>query len=193
MCLNAGLSGQAFVGADIGGFWDDTTGELLTRFAQLGALMPFYRNHSNIHAHNQEPWAFGEPFESAYRHALETRYRLLPYLYTLFQKASQDGSPVMRPLFYHYAQDALAYSAQDQFLVGDRLLSAPITTEGATSRSAYLPTGTWFDFWDGTAYNGGASVEIPAPLERWPLLVRENSILPTGPVMQYTGENPAIP
>lgn len=194
MCLNAGLSGQAFVGADIGGFWDDTTGELLTRFAQLGAFMPFYRNHSNIHAHNQEPWAFGEPFESAYRQALETRYRFLPYLYTLFQQASEDGSPVMRPLFYHYAQDAQAYSAQDQFLVGDRLLSAPIVTESATSRSVYLPAGTWFDFWTGTTtYNGGASAEIPAPLERWPLLVRENSILPTGPVMQYTGEKPCDP
>ncbi len=189
MCLSVGMSGVPFVGADIGGFWDACDGELLTRFAQLGTLMPFSRNHNALDNPDQEPWAFGEPYESAYRTAIETRYRLLPYLYTLFQQASVDGSPVMRPLFYHYPNDERASDTQDEFLVGDALLVAPIAEEGARSRGVYFPAGLWFDYWDGTEYPGGGSSEVPAPLERWPLFVRGNSIIPTGPVVQYVDQS----
>src|SRR5437016_1143981 len=83
MCLNVSMSGVPFVGVDIGGFWNASNGELLVRFAQLGALLPFCRNHNATDNPGQEPWAFGEPYESAYRNAIEQRYRLLPYLYTL--------------------------------------------------------------------------------------------------------------
>src|SRR5205807_3016107 len=135
MCLNIGMSGVPFVGADIGGFHEACNGELLVRFAQLGALMPFCRNHNAIKNPDQEPWAFGEPYEGAYRQAVEIRYTLLPHLYTLFQQASIDGSPVMRPLFYHYPQDEQACDTQTAFLIGDSLLSVPISEPGATSQS----------------------------------------------------------
>ncbi len=193
MCLNISMSGVPITGVDIGGFWGNSSGELLTRFAQLGALLPFCRNHSAQGTLSQEPWAFGEPFESAYRVAIETRYRLLPYLYTLLHEASLSGSPVMRPLYYHYPQDALAIDVETAFLVGDALLSAPITTEQATSRQVYLPSGAWYDFWDGTLYTGGVWHEILAPLERWPLFARGNSIIPTGPLMQHSAEHPTDP
>ncbi len=193
MCLNIGMSGVPFVGVDIGGFYDACNGELLVRFAQMGALMPFCRNHNHFRSPDQEPWAFGEPYESAYRKAIEARYTLLPYLYTLFQQASLDGSPVIRPLFYHYPQDRQAYDTQTQFLIGDSLLSAPISEPRAISRSVYLPQGTWFDYWDGTAYAGQTSYDVAAPLDRWPLFVRGNSILPTGPVMQYTNQYASNP
>ncbi|GCE12989.1 glycoside hydrolase family 31 protein [Tengunoibacter tsumagoiensis] len=188
MCLSIGVSGQAFVGSDIGGFHDDSNGELLTRFSQLGALMPFSRNHSSKETVSQEPWAFGEPYESAIRKAIETRYQLLPHLYTLFQQATIDGSPIMRPLYYHYPQDEQAANVETQFLIGETLLSAPISEAGATSREVYLPEGEWFDYWDGTPYSGLATHEVPAPLERWPFFVRANSIIPTGPVLQYTDQ-----
>ncbi len=193
MCLNLGMSGVPLVGADVGGFWGNTTGELLARFAQLGAFMPFSRNHNAMGNVDQEPWSFGDPYESAYRKAIETRYRLMPYLYTLFYEASTKGSPVMRPLYYHYPHDEQACDIQDAFLVGETLISAPILEQGATSRNVYLPAGTWFDYWDGTQYPGEGTSEIPAPLDRWPLLVRGNSILPSGPVMQYADEQPAAP
>ncbi|GCE46459.1 alpha-glucosidase [Thermosporothrix hazakensis] len=191
MCLNMSMSGVPFVGSDIGGFWKSSTGELLTRFAQLGAFLPFSRNHNARDTHAQEPWAFGEPYESAYRKAIETRYRLFPYLYTLFHQAATTGSPILRPLFYHYPKDEHTYEDQDAFLIGDTLLSAPVTTEGATEREVYLPEGRWFDYWDGTEYPGRGVSTIPAPLDRWPLLVRSNSILPSMPLVQNLEQLPS--
>ncbi len=95
----------------------------------------------------------------------------------------------MRPLYYHYPHDARAIeNSQTEFLIGDTLLSAPIFEEGATSRDVYVPEGAWFDYWDGTRYEGKTTHTIQAPLDRWPLLVRANSILPTGPVMQYVDQ-----
>jgi alpha-glucosidase len=193
MCLNIGISGVPFVGIDIGGFWEASNGELLVRFAQLASLMPFCRNHNSIGQADQEPWAFGEPYESAYRTAIEQRYRLMPYLYTLFHEASTSGAPIMRPLYYHYPQDEQAYDAEDEFLLGDSILSAPIFEQGATSRKVYLPSGTWFDFWNSNTYPGAGWSEISSPLEQWPLFVRGNSIIPTGPLLQYTDQRPTDP
>lgn len=193
MCLNIGMSGVPFVGVDIGGFWDPSNGELLVRFAQLAALMPFCRNHNAIKQPDQEPWAFGEPYESAYRVAIELRYYLMPYLYTLFHEASTSGAPIMRPLYYHYRNDEQASDTESAFLIGDSLLSAPIYEPGVTSRTVYLPAGTWIDYWTGQEYPGAGLSEIPAPLQHWPLLVRGNSIIPTGPLMQYTDQHPTDP
>jgi len=193
MCLNIGMSGVPFVGVDIGGFWDASNAELLVRFAQLASLMPFCRNHNSIGQPDQEPWAFGEPYESAYRIAIEQRYRLMPYLYTLFHEASTSGAPIIRPLYYHYAQDEQAYDAEYEFLLGDSILSAPIFEQGATSRNVYLPSGNWFDFWTGNMYPGAGWSEISSPLEQWPLFVRGDSIIPIGPSMQYTNQYPTDP
>ena len=99
----------------------------------------------------------------------------------------------MRPLYYHYPHDEQACDEQTEFLVGETLLSAPVYEQGATRRSVYLPVGIWFDYWTGDEYPGDGWSDIPAPLERWPLLVRGNSILPTGPVMQYTDQSPTDP
>ncbi|MHB8596345.1 MAG: glycoside hydrolase family 31 protein [Ktedonobacteraceae bacterium] len=193
MCLNLGISGLPFAGTDIGGFWEDCNGELLVRFAQMGAFLPFYWNHNATHEVPQEPWAFGEPYESAYRTTIEQRYRLLPYLYNLFHEASINGSPIIRPLYYHYPQDPLVYIVEDAYLIGETLLSAPIHIQGATNRQVYLPQGTWIHYWDNKQYEGGRAYEIEAPLAQWPLFVRSNSILPGGPVMQYTGQLPTDP
>lgn len=193
MCLNISMSGVAFVGVDIGGFWGSTNGELLVRSGQLGALLPFCRNHSAAGNDDQEPWSFGEPYESAYRKAIATRYQLLPYLYTLFHHSTQDGSPVIRPLYYHYPHDEQAFDTETEFLVGENLLSAPIGVQGTTSRSVYLPAGQWFDYWTGQEYPGGGETEIEAPLDRWPLFVKGNTILPTIPATQYVDERPSDP
>ncbi len=193
MCMNLGMSGIPFVGADIGGFWDKSDGELLVRFAQLGAFFPFCRNHNSLESPDQEPWAFGEPYESAYRKAIETRYRFMPYLYTLFRQANLTGAPIMRPLYYHFPQHEEALDIESEFLVGEVLLSAPIYEQGATKRNVYLPSGLWYSYWDNQEYPGGGWTEIEAPLDRWPLLVHNNSILVTGPLMQYTGQIPTDP
>jgi alpha-glucosidase len=193
MCLNISMSGVPFVGVDIGGFWNSGNGELLARFTQLGALLPLCRNHNATGNPDQEPWAFGEPYESICRKAIELRYRLMPYLYTLFYEAATTGAPIIRPLYYHYPQDERACDTQSEFLLGDALLSAPIYEQGATSRSVYLPEGNWFDYWNDNEYPGMGWSDIAAPLERWPLFVRGNSILPSGPLMQYTGQHSTDP
>jgi alpha-glucosidase len=162
----------------------------------MGALLPFCRNHNALHDREQEPWSFGEPFESAYRTAIEQRYRLLPYLYTLFQQAATTGEPIIRPLYYHYSQDEQVYAtdvAETEFLVGQNLLTAPVYIEGALTREVYLPAGNWMSYWDGQTYSGGRWHTVNAALDHWPLFVRTQSILPLGPVMLCVGQHATDP
>jgi alpha-glucosidase len=188
ICLNLGLSGIAFCGPDIGGFSGDCSGELLARWTQVGALTPFFRNHSAIGTARQEPWAFGEPYESVCRRWIEFRYELLPYIYTAAWQSTETGLPMMRPLALSFPDDLRTYGLDDQFLLGDALLAAPVAQAGQTRRQVYLPGGPWYDFWSGEALHG--QIEADAPLERMPLYVRAGSVLPLGPVIQHTGEWP---
>lgn len=188
MLLNLGLSGVAFCGADVGGFHHNTTGELLARWTQLAAFTPFFRNHSNIRTIDQEPWAFGSLIEGICRKYIELRYQLLPYLYGCFLEAHRHGTPIMRPMFWHFQNDPLAAAASDQFMLGRDLLIAPIVRSGATARSVYLPAGIWFDFWTGEQLRGGRHVLAEANLETLPLYVRAGAILPFIPVQQFVGE-----
>src|SRR5579871_4860444 len=193
MCLNIGLSGLAFVGADVGGFWGSGNAELLTRWTQLGALMPFCRNHSSANTTHQEPWAFGEPFESINRRYIELRYRLLPYLTTLFHEAATTGAPIMRPLFWHYLNDPATWDIDDQFFLGRDLLAAPIYQPASSTRRLYLPAGEWASFWSGERFHGPAWVTVRAPLDELPLFVRAGAFLPLGPIIQHTAERPTDP
>lgn len=188
MCLGMGLSGVPFVGTDIGGFSGDSNGELLARWTQMGALMPFCRNHSSINTADQEPWAFGPEVEDIVRQYLRLRYALLPYLYTLFWEAAQTGLPIMRPLVLEYPDDVHVANLSDEFLLGRDLLVAPIYQPGATHRMVYLPAGTWVDFWTGQRLEGGRFVVAEAPLERMPLYVRDGAVLPMEPPVNHTGE-----
>jgi alpha-glucosidase len=188
MCLNLGLSGLALCGPDIGGFAGDCGGELLARWSQVGALTPFFRNHSALGTAQQECWHFGQPYESIYRRWIELRYQLLPYIYTAAWQAAGSGLPMMRPLALAFPGDLRTYNLDDQFLLGDSLLAAPVTRPGRRGRRVYLPGGPWYDFWDDRLLSG--EVDVDAPLERMPLFVRPGSVLPMGPVMQHTGEWP---
>ncbi|GAC1449737.1 MAG: glycoside hydrolase family 31 protein [Ktedonobacterales bacterium] len=193
MCLGLGLSGVPFVGADVGGFWQDCTGELLVRFTQLGAVLPFFRNHSARRTHPQEPWAFGQPYEALCRQAIELRYRLLPYVYTAFAQAAAEGTPIARALAYAYPQESAAVAVDDQLLLGDALLAAPVLDEDVPERAVYFPAGTWVDLWSGQRSTGPQRIAVAAPLDALPLFAREGSIVPLGPLMQYVGERPSDP
>ncbi|MGD8624311.1 MAG: glycoside hydrolase family 31 protein, partial [Anaerolineae bacterium] len=175
VCLNLGLSGVAFCGPDVGGFAGDCTGELLARWTQVGALTPFFRNHSAIATARQEPWAFGQPYESICRRWIELRYELLPYIYTAAWQAARSGLPMMRPLALAYPHDLATYGLDDQFLFGDALLAAPVGHPGQRSRPVYLPGGEWYDFWSGERRSG--RIEAEAPLARLPLYVRAGTVL----------------
>jgi alpha-glucosidase len=188
MLLNLSVSGIPFCGADAGGFVDNCTGELLARWIQLAAFTPFFRNHSNIKTVDQEPWAFGRKVEAICRKYIELRYRLLPYLYGQFVEAHRRGTPIMRPLFWHFQDDSTATATGDQFLLGPGLLIAPILRQGATARSVYLPNGDWFDFDTGERLSGGRHVIALAELDRIPIYVRAGAIIPMIGVQQFVGE-----
>lgn len=186
--LGLGLSGVPFVGFDAGGFWENATGEMLVRFLQLGALFPLYRNHSARGTVAQEPWAFGQPYTALCREAIELRYRLLPYLYTLLAEASRTGTPVTRPMAYAYPDESELAACEEQFLVGEDILAAPVMRENEFSIEVVFPRGAWCDWRTGERQTGVRRATVDAALDVLPLFVREGAIVPLGPVMQYVGE-----
>ncbi len=191
MLLNLGLSGVPFIGADVGGFHGNADGELLIRWTQLGAFYPLMRNHTIRGSRRQEPWAFGEETEVLIRSALEFRYALLPYLYTLMEEAAASGLPPMRPLFLHYPDDPEASQVSDQFLWGRDLLVAPVVRPGVRHRAVYLPEGRWADWWTGTTMPGPAWTVVDAPLDRIPLFLRAGGAAPTTPPQVHTPDRAA--
>lgn len=199
--LNLGLSGFAFNGPDVGGFMGHTTAELLVRWYQAGFLFPFFRNHSMLDSKPQEPWEFGPRTLQAIRAAIRTRYRLLPLLYTCFFQHYLTGDPVLRPLLYEY-EGAAFENLDDQFLLGDSLLAAPIVhgdgqgreivIRGARRQLRYvtLPPGWWFDLNRGEWIEGGRTFEYAAALEETPLFARDGAVIPwyEGPLHNDPGE-----
>lgn len=191
MLCNLGLSGVAFVGSDIGGFFGDCNGELLARWTQIGAFYPFMRNHTMQGSANQEPWRFGDRVEAICREYIELRYRLLPYIYSLFYGAATTGAPVMAPLIYYYPNDMKTYLLHDQVMLGEWLMAAPVCRPGVEYRAVYLPEGVWYDWRTGDRYEGPTHILAPAPLEQMPIYVRGGAIIPMVPVVQYVGESRA--
>lgn len=175
-----GLCGVPHVGVDIGGFFENASAELYARWVQLGTFYPFMRTHSAAGTRRQEPWSFGERVEAIARDAIALRYRLLPYLYTLAHRAHRTGAPLLRPLLYDFPDDPATHHLHDQLMAGPHLLVAPIYHPGREHRDVYLPRGHWYDFWSGTALDGGQAIVAHAPLERIPVFVRGGAILPLG-------------
>ncbi len=189
MLLNLGVSGVPLVGSDVGGFSGNPTPELYTRWLQAAALTPFLRSHSEMGSNPHEPYSFPKEFTDINRASIELRYRLLPYLYTLFREHTETGAPLMRPLWFEYPDDQRTYLIEDEYLVGRDLLVAPVVVEATTKRKVYFPAGDkWVDWWTGKVYEGGREVEVDAPLNRLPLFARAGAVIPTQPVVQHTGE-----
>lgn len=186
MCMNLGLSGVAFCGPDVGGFAHHTNGELLTRWTQVGAFMPYFRNHCAIGFRRQEPWAFGEMHERIIKKYIEMRYEWLPHLYTLFAEAHETGAPVMRPLVFEYPNDENTYHLSDEFLVGDNVLIAPIMTPKTMHRVVYLPKGKWVNYWTDEVLEGGGHHLVQAGLATLPIFVKQGSAIALGAVRRST-------
>jgi alpha-glucosidase len=193
MFTSLGLSGEPFVGSDIGGFIGRGNGELLVRSYQIGFLAPFCRNHKQNDGYDQEPWRFGKYYEDIIRKYLKLRYTLLPFLYTTLEEAHRTGIPLFRPLLLNYQDDPSTYNLDDEFMIGDDLLVAPILKPDVTRRLVYLPAGSWYDYWTNKTYSGGTMISVEAPLDMVPMFVRAGAVIPTGPSMNYVGEKPVDP
>ena len=188
MMMNLGLSGVAFAGADVGGFSSDATPELLIRWTQVGAFMPYFRNHSVQESIFQEPWVFGAETLASVKKYIEVRYQFMPYIYTLFAEAEKTGLPVVRPLVMEYPTDPKTFNCSDQFILGANVLVAPILRPGQTVRSVYLPAGTWYDFWSNEQYDGGQYILVDADLDTMPIFVKAGTVLPLGSAVKNTKE-----
>ena len=187
-CQRMSVSGVPFCGTDIGGFSEEPDGELFTRWIQLGTFSPFMRAHSAGDTSEREPWSFGEPFTSINKKFIELRYRLMPYLYSVFWEHHRYGFPILRPLVMLEQENISNHFRQDEFAYGDKILVCPILEQGAVSRTVYLPKGEWYNFWSHDLLNGDAEHHIEAPLETMPIFVKAGAVIPEYPVMQYVGE-----
>ncbi|XP_050403277.1 maltase-glucoamylase [Patella vulgata] len=178
--LDFNLFGIPFVGADICGFFDDTTPELCKRWMQLGAFYTFSRNHNGEKNIPQDPAVFGDDVTKASKEALETRYWLLPYLYTLFHQAHIQGGTVIRPLHHEFATDSSTYGIDKQFLWGPALLISPILYQSQSGLTYYVPGERWYDFYTGEKVTEGKEwLQMPiTPESKIPLHVRAGYILP---------------
>jgi len=220
--LNLGLSGISFVGDDIGGFNGSPPADLLTRWIEIGAFNPMFRDHTTKGSLPQEVWVHGPQQEAIRRRYIETRYRLMPYIYTLADEASRTGMPLVRPVFLEFPEitkpGGPGFDHGDtEFLLGGNLLIAPPPfAEMPEDYAVSYPPGDWYDFWTGekmahqpagpsiveisNAFAAGESdSKFPAPamihpvLETLPVYARAGSILPMQPLVQSTDETPNGP
>ena len=167
--------------------------ELNTRWFQFGAFAPLYRAHGQFPY--REPWNIapeGHPAYTSIVYYTNLRYRLMPYIYTMAGMTYFNDYTIMRPLFMDFPADKKVENISNQFMFGPAFMVCPVYSYEARERNVYFPTGSnWYDFYTGNYITGGKQVSVDAPYEHIPLFIREGSIIPVGPELQYTGEKKA--
>lgn len=181
--LNLGVSGMPFLGTDIGGFGGDCPAELMCRWIEFGAFSPFMRNHSCAAARFQEPYRYDDKTKAIYRKWVYFRYRLVPYLYDLFYEHSQNGLPALRPLYLEYPDDPSVSNLNDEFMLGESLLVAPVLSSGTLVRSVYLPKGVFYPFFGGEGKKGESYYAEKCPLDECLIYAKAGAIIPLYPSM----------
>ncbi|KAI1765057.1 glycoside hydrolase family 31 protein [Hypoxylon sp. FL1150] len=182
--LSFSLFGIPMFGVDTCGFADNADMELCSRWMQLSAFFPFYRNHNTLGAASQEPYIW-EAVAEASKTAMRIRYSLLPYIYTTFYLSHSTGSTTMRALAWEFPDEPWLAAADRQFLLGDAIMVTPCLGQGATTVDGVFPgigAGTvWYDWYNQTAITGvtaGQNVTIDAPLGHIPLYIRGGHVIP---------------
>ncbi len=183
------MSGLGYHNSDIGGFCcGTTTPELYVRWMQYGTFCPITRAHGV--GQPTEPWGYGEEAENISKKYIELRYQLLPYIYTMAYQNYKTGMPLARPLFFDHPESGFLDNYSMSYMWGDAQLVSPVVSKGAQTKSVYLPEGNWVNFWNDQVYAGGENYIVSAPLDVLPIFIKEGSIVPMQPVMQYTDELP---
>ena len=196
--LNLMLSGIPYWTTDIGGFTDGNPDspayrELFLRWFEYGTFCPIFRVHGTRATNQNELWSYGAEAQEILTRYDTLRYRLMPYIYSLAWQVTHAGYTLMRPLVMDYREEVTARNIGDQFLFGPALMVSPVTDPGVDGRRVYLPNTTWTNFWSGERFSGGKFIMAAAPLETLPLFVRAGSILPLGPAMEYSSQEPEDP
>jgi len=166
--LNLGLAGQPFVTHDIAGFSNrgegPSTKELFQRWTELGAFTPVMRTHDGADKQNNWRWSNDEETTNHFRKFAYIHCALMNDFMTLAAEAEVSGAPIVRHLMLVFPDDMQTWDISDQYMLGESLLVAPVTEKGATSRSVYFPTGTWYDVWTGEQVEGGQRRTVDAPI-----------------------------
>jgi alpha-glucosidase (family GH31 glycosyl hydrolase) len=189
----AGNVGVNYWSHDLGGFFGHVPGvpiidpELFVRWIQFGCFCPIVRLHSD-HG-RREPWYYGQWVLESVRKAFHLRSQLVPYLYHTSRDTYDTGLPLCRPMYFAYPEDKESYQVPTQYLLGDRLLVAPVVEAGGY-RSVYLPTGGWWERSTGQFYSDSKHLKLFARLDQVPLFVRAGAILPLSEVSRRVGTAP---
>ena len=209
--INSCASGIPYWTSDIGGYhfhwmppvWSTPDNrELFTRWFQFGTFSPIFRIHGK-----GERALFSDNWDADTKTILlkydNLRYRLMPYIYSLSWKVTNEAYTIMRSLAFDFRTDAALYNIPDQYMFGTAFLVCPVTERmnslnasnpGDKFRKVYLPkAANWYDFWTGKTLTGGQTINASAPIETIPLFVKAGSIVPMGPFLQFATEKPADP
>ena len=189
---NMGMSGLVFSGTDIGGFGTNTHKELLIRWLEASVFTPLFRNHCEVGSIHQEPWCFDKETIDIYRKFVNLRYEFIPYIYDLFFEQLINGLPILRPLVMEYQNDKNTFELNDEFMVGENILVAPIVKQGASKRMVYLPKGEWVDYFTNKIYQGNQYIIVNAPLDALPLFIKNNSLIVKYPLKQFIEESDTL-
>ncbi|OEK05834.1 glycoside hydrolase family 31 protein [Roseivirga misakiensis] len=184
-----GMAGVPVAGYDVGGFVDESSPQLFARWLAVATFAPFFRVHSMVNVRDSEPWAYGEEVEEIARNYINLRYKMMPYLYSLFFKAHQNGTPINKSLAVDYTNDHEIYhgNAQNEFTLGDWLLVCPTTTTQEYAK-IYIPEGNWYRFFTDEVVAGGQHYVVETSMEDLPVYAKEGAIIPLQNVVQNTKE-----
>jgi alpha-D-xyloside xylohydrolase len=170
---------------NVGGY--DDYPELYTRWFEYATFLPVFRAHGS--RRYNEVWSYGKQAEPILEKYLKLRYQLMPYIYSLGYHTYKTGAPFMRALFMDFPNDPKVAELGDEYMFGPAFLVAPVTDQGATTRSVYLPAGVdWYNYWTNERVHGGRMITVNAPIDRLPLFVRAGSIVPLGEPILSTNQ-----
>jgi alpha-glucosidase len=192
--------GYAYWSHDIGGHMPGAVEpELYTRWVQFGAFSPILRTHTTKNPDaERRVWAYPEPYSDILRSTFQLRYALEPYTYTEGRRTYDTGIAFLRPLYYDWPDQPAAYQFKDEYIFGDQMLAAPVTTpsdkvSGLASEKVWLPKGEWIEWPSGKRFTGPASVDRAFSIDQIPVYLRAGAIVPMQPPMLYTGQKPVDP
>jgi alpha-glucosidase (family GH31 glycosyl hydrolase) len=193
LTIGEGNIGQPYVTHDIGSFFaNHLPDDLYARWVQFGAFQPILRLHSD-HG-DRLPWEYGPAAEASAEQAMRLHEALVPYSYTTAREAYDSGVPMVRGLYLDYPDTPEAYQFDHEYMYGDNMLVAPITSPGnVASTKVWFPPGTWVDYSTGAEYRGPSVQTIAKPLSGMPVYVKAGGIIPEQPYKDYAGQSPGAP
>ena len=188
-----GLTGVPYTGMDVGGFTGGPSKELFGRWVSIGAFSPFFRIHSGVDSKESDPWSYGEKIEAINKNYISLRYRMLPYLYSVFAEAHRTGLPVNRSLAIQHTTNAMVYDGrfQNQYYFGPSVMVCPVESTKDITKVLLPDADGWYSLYNDQFYAGGKDEMVDCPIEKLPVFVKGGAVLAMQSQVNHTGEKPS--